>query len=119
MNIEISVVDRALKVSKGFCGSLKVKETKVELLKPYKQRTELNIHNGHAKQDLTSRQLIIVPGRLSEPWTKTEEYVFFLALYIFAENLCQIRSFIKMDYILSYYYDSFIGQNTITNVTSI
>lgn len=90
----------------------KVKKAKVETSKPIKQRTEPNVHNEHTKQDLTSRQFIIVPGRPSEPWTEIEEEVFLLALYIFGKNFIPVRSFMetkKMKDILSYYYGKFYG----------
>jgi hypothetical protein len=97
---------------RGKGGWKKVKKAKVELSKPSKQRTEPNVHNEHTKQDLTSRQFIIVPGKPSEPWTETEEEVFLLALYIFGKNFIPVRSFMEtkeMKDILSYYYGKFYG----------
>eukprot|EP01018_Ginkgo_biloba_P002446 Gb_15954 [translate_table: standard] len=100
---------------KGKGGWKRVKKAKVDLLKPGKQKPDLNGHTGHSGlstmgEDASSRSFIIVPDSPSELWTEAEEDVFILGLYIFGKNFVAVKSFMetkRMKDILSYYYGKF------------
>lgn len=97
---------------KGKGGWKRVKKAKVELSKASKQKFEPSGPNDHGEKHLNSRSFIMVPGSPPEAWTKTEEDVFLLALYIFGKNFTSVQSFMetkKMKDILVYYYTKFYG----------
>lgn len=62
------------------------------------------MHNTGEEE--SSRSYMIVPGRQSASWSKSEEDVFILGLYIFGKDLNAVKIFVEtkeMGDILSHY----------------
>ncbi|XP_057866481.2 uncharacterized protein LOC131073967 [Cryptomeria japonica] len=92
----------------------RVKKIKIDFLDPSKQsygsRCQNPLEMMHNIEDTNSRSYMIVPGRSSAPWSKIEEDLFILGLYIFGKNFNPVKRFVQtkeIKDILSYYYGIF------------
>ncbi|GLJ46156.1 hypothetical protein SUGI_0972370 [Cryptomeria japonica] len=103
------------KRKRGRVGWNRVKKIKVNIIDPGKQTSGSTCHSPHLKidckgEDANSRNSIIVPGNPSAPWSKIEEDLFILGLYIFGKNFNAVKRFVQtkeIGDILSYYYGIF------------
>eukprot|EP01018_Ginkgo_biloba_P018304 Gb_24098 [translate_table: standard] len=99
---------------RGRVGWKRVKKVKFDLLNSGNQSSNLNSQTqltGLCK-GTSLRSYIIVPGSPSASWSKSEEDVFILGLYIFGKNLIAVKRFLEtkeIGDILSYYYGKFFG----------
>jgi hypothetical protein len=100
---------------RGRVGWKMVKKMKVGFLDLNKHCIDSNcqvqqrgMHN--TGEDASSKSYMIVPGRQSASWSKSEEDLFILGLYIFGKNLKAVKRFVEtkeMGDILSHYYGKF------------
>eukprot|EP00253_Pinus_taeda_P000844 PITA_00844 len=102
---------------RGRVGCKMVKKMKVDFLDLNKHCIDSNcqvqqkgIHN--MGEDASSKGYMIVPGSPSASWSKSEEDLFILGLYIFGKNLKAVKRFVEtkeMGDILSHYYGKFFN----------
>eukprot|EP00253_Pinus_taeda_P019906 PITA_19906 len=77
---------------------------------PNCQVEQKGIHN--MGEDASSKGYMIVPGSPSASWSKSEEDLFILGLYIFGKNLKAVKRFVEtkeMGDILAHYYGKFFN----------
>eukprot|EP00253_Pinus_taeda_P022882 PITA_22882 len=102
---------------RGRVGCKMVKKIKVGFLDLNKHCIDSNcqvqqkgIHN--MGEDASSKGYMIVPGSPSASWSKSEEDLFILGLYIFGKNLKAVKRFVEtkeMGDILAHYYGKFFN----------
>lgn len=102
---------------RGRVGCKMIKKIKVGFLDLNKHCIDSNcqvqqkgIHN--MGEDASSKGYMIVPGSPSASWSKSEEDLFILGLYIFGKNLKAVKRFVEtkeMGDILAHYYGKFFN----------